>query len=136
MITDNEINKVHRVNEDEATRVAEISRTAEYAKDLVNRKGVIYSGNIFLRHMRPGSVLELGPAEGIMTDILYPHFEDDYTVVDGADFFVEDLVKRYPKIKGYTALFEEFKPGRKYDNIVLGHVLEHVADPVEILSLA
>ena len=135
-MTNSQTANVSEAYEDEATRVAEISRTAEYAKDVVNRKGVIYSGNIFLRYMRPGSVLELGPAEGSMTEILYPHFENDYTVVDGADFYVEDLVKRFPEIKGYAALFEEFKPSRKYDNIVLGHVLEHVADPVEILSLA
>jgi 2-polyprenyl-3-methyl-5-hydroxy-6-metoxy-1,4-benzoquinol methylase len=33
-------------------------------------------------------------------------------------------------------LFENFSPNVKYDNIILGHVLEHVDDPVKIISLA
>lgn len=31
-------------------------------------------------------------------------------------------------------MFEDFEPNRLYDTIVLGHVLEHVADPVAVLS--
>ena len=70
-----------------------------------------------------------------MTDLLAPSF-DDYTVVDGADFWIEAIRERHPHIIGYTSLFEDFKPARQYDNIVLGHVLEHVQDPVEILKLS
>lgn len=64
----------------------------------------------------------MGPAEGVMTDLLFPKFSDDYTVVDGADFFVNDLKKRYPNINGFVSLFEDFVPenNKKYDNIVLG----------------
>ena len=78
-------------------------------------------------------MLELGSAEGVATDVLYPYF-NDYTIVDGADFFVESLKQRYPKIKAYCSLFEDYSPDIKYDNIVLGHVLEHVKDPVDILK--
>lgn len=92
-----------------------------------------YCGGIFKKFMNQGSVLELGPANGVMTDILYPFFSD-YTIVDGADFFVKNLLERYPNIKGYTSLFEEYVPKQKYDNIVLGHVLEHVEEPCRILK--
>lgn len=34
------------------------------------------------------------------------------------------------------SLFEDFQPREKYDVIVLGHVLEHVMDPISILSRA
>jgi 2-polyprenyl-3-methyl-5-hydroxy-6-metoxy-1,4-benzoquinol methylase len=67
-----------------------------------------------------------------MTELLYPYFKD-YTVVDGADIFVEQIIKRHPKINGVVSLFEDYKPDRKYDNIILGHVLEHVEKPREIL---
>lgn len=34
---------------------------------------------------------------------------------------------------GGVSLFEDYNPCRKFDNIVLGHVLEHVENPVDIL---
>lgn len=119
------------MNKDEKQRVMEHSKIAGYS-DGVMAKTTSYCGKVFRRYMRPGSVLELGPAEGVMTDLLIPFF-DDYTVVDGADFFVESIKKRHPNIKGYASLFEDFNTEKKFDNIVLGHVLEHVENPVNIL---
>lgn len=118
----------------EKERVTEVARTADFAHGIMT-PAIEYCGQVFRRYMKPeGSVLELGPAEGIMTDELYPSFPD-YTVVDGADFFVEDLKRRYPKIEGHACLFEDFHPTRQYDTILLGHVLEHVENPVDILKL-
>jgi len=118
--------------QDEKQRVIEHSKAAGYA-DGVMMYATSYCGEIFRRFMLEGSLLELGPAEGVMTDILAPYF-DDYSVVDGADFFVNDIVKKHPNIIGYSSLFEDFMPNRRYDNIVLGHVLEHVESPVDILK--
>lgn len=117
----------------------ELERIENYAQNglFAKYEGVMayataHCGEIFLKFMKQGSVLELGPAEGAITDILYPFFRD-YTIVDGVDFFVKTLLERYPKIKGYTSLFEEYVPKQKYDNIILGHVLEHVEEPCRIL---
>lgn len=121
------------MNELEKQRVIEHSSIASYAAGVM-QKATAYCCNVFRRYMRLGSVLELGPAEGIMTDLLSQYYMD-YTVVDGADFFVKDILKRHPNIEGHCALFEEFLPSRKYDNIILGHVLEHVENPVKILEM-
>lgn len=118
----------------ERKRVTNIARKAGYSEGVMHYT-TVYCGEIFRRYMKFGSVLELGPAEGVMTDILFPAFSEDYTIVDGADFFVESAKKRHPGIKGEACLFEDYKPGRKFDNIILGHVLEHVENPVEILKL-
>lgn len=118
----------------EKKRVLDISESAVYIEGVMQNI-TAYCGKVFRRFMKKGSVLELGPAEGVMTDVLYPYFED-YTVVDGADSFVDAIKKRYPEIKGYGALFEEYNPSKTYDNIILGHVLEHVKEPVKILKLA
>lgn len=118
--------------ENEITRLEGIAAVSKYAMG-ANAYMIKYSGELFLRHMQEGNVLEMGPAEGLMTDILYPHFPD-YTVVDGAEKFVSSLRGRHPGIQGYVSLFEDFESAEKYRNIILGHVLEHVEDPVLILK--
>ena len=80
-----------------------------------------------------GGVLELGPAHGIMTDILYREFQD-YTVVDASTDFIKSIKDRHPNIEAVVSLFEEYNPVRKYKFITLGHVLEHVDDPVQIIE--
>ena len=118
----------------ETARLENIAQKSMYAHG-IDGHNVQYSGKIFMRHLVQGSVLELGPAEGLMTDILYPMFMKDYTIVDGSSLFVQQIKTRHPDITAFTSLFEEFAPNRKYNNIILGHVLEHVIDPVEILKL-
>lgn len=117
---------------EEKKRVESCAKKADYSGGVMQYT-TTYCGMIFKKHMKEGTVLELGPAEGVMTNLLYPSFHD-YTIVDGADFFVRDLQKRFPNIKAYTSLFEDFKPDRYYDNIILGHVLEHVENPCDILK--
>ena len=93
---------------------------------------VKYSCRVFERHLRPGSILELGPAEGIMTESLVK-LDRPLTVVEGAASFCDDLRERFPDIEVVHSLFEDFQPQQQFDNIILGHVLEHVEDPVQIL---
>ena len=118
----------------ELERVNKIAENSPYSNG-VNQFPMAYSGEIFKNYLDTNeNILEIGPAEGVMTEILYPHFKD-YTVVDGAKVFVENLKKRYPNIHGYATLFENFDShGKKFHNIVIGHVLEHVENPVEILA--
>ena len=120
------------MNYEEKQRVVNHAMSANYGGGVMNNS-TSYCCDLFKRFMVEGNVLELGPAEGIMTDKLAPYFED-YTVVDGADFFVQEIKKRHPHVKGYAQLFEDFNPETTFDNIILGHVLEHVIDPVLILK--
>ena len=119
----------------EFERVEKIAEKNLYSNG-VNQYPMAYCGEIFRRFLNTNeNILELGPAEGVMTEILYPHFKD-YTAVDGAKIFIDNLKKRYPDIHAYTSLFENFDAGgKKFHNIVLGHVLEHVEAPVKILKL-
>jgi len=120
---------------------SEDKRLQRVAKDSWYKKGIapetiLYSGNIFCRHIRKGSaVLELGPAEGAMTGLLLKRTKD-LTVVEGAPEFCKILRKNYPNLKIQRSLFENFEPSRRYDAIVMGHVLEHVVDPGLILERA
>ncbi|MFL9482448.1 class I SAM-dependent methyltransferase [Chitinophagaceae bacterium LWZ2-11] len=100
-----------------------------------NTMTIEYSFEIFKRYLKEGSILELGPAEGLMTRELVK-FTTDITLVEGSDVFVAQLREKYPSTEVVNTLFEDFNPLRKYDNIILGHVLEHVNDPVYILTIA
>jgi 2-polyprenyl-3-methyl-5-hydroxy-6-metoxy-1,4-benzoquinol methylase len=100
-----------------------------------NAASVRYSGGIFARHWRGTRCLELGPAEGLMTELLAPAFAS-LTIVDGSERFCEDLRQRFPAARVIHSLFEHFEPDDRFDTIVLGHVLEHVEDPAALLRRA
>ena len=83
----------------------------------------------------PGNVLEMGSADGQMTELLEASF-DDISVVDGSQEYVAAIRSRMPAVKAYASLFEDFDPPEAYENIVMAHILEHVEDPVAILRRA
>ncbi len=119
----------------------------DIAKDSIYAKGVAsasltYCCKLFQAGMIPGSVLELGPAEGLMTKVLYGDAQaflkwsggnKKYTVVEGSSIFAQALQERYPNMDVHACLVEEYEPETKYENIILGHVLEHVENPVAVL---
>lgn len=117
--------------ESETKRLEGVAADSWYLQGVAPRT-IEYSGRIFARHLRRGSILELGPAEGSMTSYLEP-FATSLTLVDGAEAFCTLLRSRFPKAEVIHSLFEEYKPDKTFDSVVLGHVLEHVLDPVALL---
>jgi SAM-dependent methyltransferase len=81
-----------------------------------------------------GSLLELGSHTGQFTAHFLDHF-DDVTCVEvsgeAIDIARENLGGRVTLI---NALFEDVALPRRYDNIVMTHVLEHLDDPVRVLK--
>ena len=75
--------------------------------------------------------LELGPAEGEMTQFLINDFEQ-LTIVEGAADLLAQIPERTNLVKVH-ALFEEFQPEHLFDSIILEHVLEHVDEPIDLL---
>jgi 2-polyprenyl-3-methyl-5-hydroxy-6-metoxy-1,4-benzoquinol methylase len=121
------------VNEQtERARLDAIASDSWYAKG-ANAATIRYAAKVFNRYWRPGRCLELGPAEGLMTEILSDTFPD-LTLVDGSEQFCADLRRRFPNANVQCALFEDFEPDRQFDTIVLSHVLEHVAFPRALLE--
>jgi 2-polyprenyl-3-methyl-5-hydroxy-6-metoxy-1,4-benzoquinol methylase len=118
--------------DDEVRRLAALATDNFYGQG-ANAHTVDYCFRVFQRHLRPGRCLELGPAEGLMTEHLARHF-DDLTVVDASPQFCASLRERFPSVDVVQALFETYSPAGGFDNIVLGHVLEHVIDPVGVLT--
>ena len=100
-----------------------------------NKITIEYSFKIFSRYIQGENILEMGPAEGVMTQLLYA-LDKKLTLVEGAKTFCDSLKERFPNAEVMNSLFEEYQPSQTFDNIVLGHVLEHVENPIDILSRA
>lgn len=115
----------------ESERLEAIAADSWYGRG-ANAASVRYSAQVFARHWGGSSCLELGPAEGLMTELLVQAFED-LVVVEGSDRFCADLRRRFPSAEVVCSLFETWEPTRSFDTIVLGHVLEHVEDPRALL---
>jgi len=98
-----------------------------------NKMTIEYSFEVFKRFLKKGTILELGPAEGLMTNFL-KDLDQNLTVIEGSKIFANQLQDKYPSIHVINSLFEEAQLDKKFDNIVLGHVLEHVKDPHILLN--
>jgi 2-polyprenyl-3-methyl-5-hydroxy-6-metoxy-1,4-benzoquinol methylase len=118
----------------ETTRLDQIAADSWYSKG-INTATVEYCAEIFARFWKGTRCLEMGPAEGVMTRSLAEAFPD-LTLVEGAEVFCDSLRNRFPCAIVAHSLFEDFAPAAVFDTIVLGHVLEHVEDPIEILRRA
>lgn len=116
----------------ERNRLDDIAAGSTYG-DGANRATIAYSFEVFQRHIRPGPILEMGPAEGHMTGDLAA-LGQPLTLVEGAAPFCDSLRRRFPQAEVVHALFEDFHPETRFQTIILGHVLEHVDDPVQILA--
>jgi 2-polyprenyl-3-methyl-5-hydroxy-6-metoxy-1,4-benzoquinol methylase len=121
------------MNPGEEEMLLSISRKSLYAAGIVPPTAMRYCFKILSRYLQKGTVLEMGPAEGIMTELLVSTGLAT-TVVDGSALFCRSLRERFPQITAVQALFEEFEPEDSFENVVMGHVLEHVEDPIRILK--
>jgi phospholipid N-methyltransferase len=66
---------------------------------------VRYSFRVFERHLRGASILEMGAAEGVMTELL-ARTGKALTVVEGSSAFCESLARRFPSVQVVHSLFE------------------------------
>jgi 2-polyprenyl-3-methyl-5-hydroxy-6-metoxy-1,4-benzoquinol methylase len=115
----------------EFARLQGIAENSLYSAGVMSQ-AIRHCARIFARSLAPGAILEMGPAEGLMTDEL-ALLGRAVTVVEGAEVFCEQIKARHPHISVVNTLFESFEPLDTFGNIILGHVLEHVEDPVGLL---
>ncbi len=118
----------------ERERLDQVAADSWYARG-VNLAAARYCAAVFARHWRGTRCLELGPAEGVITERIAAVFAR-VVVVEGSERFARELHTRMPDIDVRCALFEDFTTDERFDVIVMGHVLEHVADPRQLIARA
>lgn len=93
-----------------------------------------YMMRSFAPFFRTGSLLELGSYQGQFTQRFLDYF-DDITCVEASEEAVNVARgKLGDRVAYVNDLFEQVELPRRYDNIVMTHVLEHLDDPVRVLS--
>jgi 2-polyprenyl-3-methyl-5-hydroxy-6-metoxy-1,4-benzoquinol methylase len=109
-----------------------VERTYSYGFDLDVMHP--YMLRTFEPFFRPGSLLELGSFQGEFTKRFLEHFED-ITCVEASDEAIAKARSKLGDKVGYiNSTFETVRLPKRYDNIVLTHVLEHLDDPVLVLK--
>lgn len=81
------------------------------------------------------SILELGIGHGFTTAFFGQH-SDRHVVVEGSAAVIERYraSRASDETQIVESLFEEFSTDERFDIVVAGFVLEHVADPVALLT--
>lgn len=88
-----------------------------------------------LEHTHGDSLLDLPCGDGTLTEQFSAHFKR-VVGVDASAKHLKAAKKRVPQAEFYESLIEDFTSDELFDNVVMLNVLEHVADPVSILSKA
>ena len=93
-----------------------------------------YIVRAFEPFFRKGNLLELGSFKGDFTKRLLA-YSLDVTCVEASDVAMEEA-RRYlgDKVTFVNSLFEWVKLPKRYDNVVMTHVLEHLDNPVSVLK--
>jgi 2-polyprenyl-3-methyl-5-hydroxy-6-metoxy-1,4-benzoquinol methylase len=88
----------------------------------------------FSPFFREGNALELGSFKGDFTKRLAPYFAD-FTCVEASSEAITSAQKKLDaNISFINSTFETVTLPCKYENIIITHVLEHLDDPVSVLS--
>ncbi len=116
---------------EEIERVESLSNWYHTEELNFDKRLIHFRYKTLLPHLQGPEGLELGPAQGEMTQYLVDHFQH-LTVVDGAS----NLLKSIPNKSNLTkihSLFENYIPTKKFNTIIMEHILEHIENPVELL---
>jgi 2-polyprenyl-3-methyl-5-hydroxy-6-metoxy-1,4-benzoquinol methylase len=121
-------------------------KNRDYNKEIIDADGSRYGYSFDFDIMHPymikafkpffknGSMLELGSHKGSFTKLFKKFFSDITCVEASSDAIIEAKNQLGNDISFYNDTFEKVKLPKKYDNIILTHVLEHLDDPVLVLK--
>jgi 2-polyprenyl-3-methyl-5-hydroxy-6-metoxy-1,4-benzoquinol methylase len=81
------------------------------------------------------NVLEIGLGDGSFLKLLAKDFDKVYAL-DGSSVIIDKLKKNiieFKNIEYHCSYIEDFSIDKKFKNIVMGHILEHIEKPIDAL---
>ena len=109
----------------------------EFEYDFDNDIMLKYYPKRIIEKLVDGSFLELGLGHGY-TISEFLNKVDSYTILEGSNAIIENFKNRelnlYNKLNIIETYFENYETEQKFDNIVMGFILEHVKNPDLILE--
>ena len=94
-----------------------------------------YNFALISPHLSGGPALELGCANGVMTELLVERVSQ-LVVVDRSPEYLTEVSRRLADkqhVHYVCSLFEDFEPLEQFDDIIMVRSLEHIAEPVRLL---
>lgn len=102
----------------------------------IDKKQILMMVNRAIGYCRGPRVLEMSYNDRGWTDALLEK-GFDLTVIEGSRYNVEYAKKKYNgRLNIIHTLFEEYKPRKRFDTIVMSCTIEHVLDPHLVLKTA
>jgi 2-polyprenyl-3-methyl-5-hydroxy-6-metoxy-1,4-benzoquinol methylase len=81
-----------------------------------------------------GPCLQVGCAHGEQTGLLLERF-NDLTVIEPTSEFLNHTRDKYSERATFVqALIEDFETDKQFETIIFSHVLEHVIDPIGVIT--
>lgn len=108
----------------------------------VDRRLVDLVADHVVPRLPPGDLLELGAGFGVWTEKLLKTRQGPVTTVEGvADLLraVRAKIDRMPERTRWTpivSMFEDYRPQRRFDVVLMSFVLDHLENPGALLKLA
>jgi SAM-dependent methyltransferase len=93
-----------------------------------------YMMKSFLPWFRPGNVLELGSFKGDFTQRLLKVFSHVTCIEASHDAARHAIAANGERVRVIRSTFEDAVLSEKFDNVIITHVLEHIDDPVGLLT--
>lgn len=93
-----------------------------------------YMMRSFEPYFQEGACLQVGCAHGDQTALLLERFTD-LTVIEPTAEFLNHTRSRFAGRATFVeALIEDYETDKRFETIIFSHVLEHVIDPIEVIS--
>lgn len=114
------------------TNLEELSKWYGQTELDFDRELIVYRYQEIQKYFLGESCLEIAPAQGVMTQFLVNDFKF-LDIVEGSKNLL-DKIPSYPNTRKFHSFIEDFKSEIEYDTIIMDHILEHIADPIEVLT--